>query len=103
MLSRTRVSLCLVLFPASIISGQTLNTGSFLGSVKDQSGAAISGATVRILRTDPPFQREFTTDEFGNYLAPRFLPESTASSSCALRFRRLSTAEFSSAPASRCV
>ena len=74
MLSRTAVYLCLVLFPASIISGQTLNTGSFLGSVKDQSGAAISGATVRILRTDPPFQREFTTDEFGNYLAPQIPP-----------------------------
>src|SRR5712692_2856178 len=70
MLSRPAVYL---LF-GCVLYGQTLNTGSFLGSVKDQSGAAISGATVRILRGDPPFQRDFTTDDLGNYQALQIPP-----------------------------
>ncbi|HUQ90520.1 MAG TPA: carboxypeptidase regulatory-like domain-containing protein [Bryobacteraceae bacterium] len=53
------------------VSGQTMNTGTLLGSVKDPSGAAVPEATVRIQRTDPPFERQVTTDGSGNYLAPQ--------------------------------
>jgi outer membrane receptor protein involved in Fe transport len=42
-----------------------------LGTVKDPSGAAVPDATVRIQRTDPPFERQLTTDATGNYLAPQ--------------------------------
>ena len=62
-----------LLFLASAVSffGQSLNTGTFLGSVKDQSGAVVPGATVRVLRDSPLFQREVTSDGEGNYQMPQ--------------------------------
>lgn len=63
----------LALAPVLLLS-QTLNTGAFVGSVKDQSGAALSGAAVRISRDNPPFQREATTDGLGNYQALQIPP-----------------------------
>jgi hypothetical protein len=63
----------LALAPALLLS-QTLNTGAFVGSVKDQSGAALTGAAVRISRDNPPFQREVTTDALGNYQALQVPP-----------------------------
>lgn len=57
--------LLVVLLPA-----QTMNTGTLLGTVKDPSGAAIANATVRVLRANPPFERQVSTDADGNYLFP---------------------------------
>ena len=58
---------CLSLLTASSALSQTINNGSFLGSVTDPSGAAVPGATVRVLRDNPPFRRETVTDAAGNY------------------------------------
>src|SRR2546425_13280923 len=54
-----------------LLFGQALNTGTFLGTVHDPSGAAIPRAVVRIMRENPAFTREVRTDEAGNYLAPQ--------------------------------
>jgi hypothetical protein len=48
-----------------------MNTGTLLGTVRDPSGAVLPDATVKILRTDPPFERQVSTDGSGNYLAPQ--------------------------------
>ena len=58
---------CLSVLTASSALSQTINNGSFLGSVTDPSGAAVPGATVRVLRDNPPFRREAVTDSAGNY------------------------------------
>ncbi len=47
--------------------GQTFNNGTFLGTVSDPSGAAVPGATVRVIRDNPPFHRDVVTDEAGNF------------------------------------
>lgn len=62
----TRIPL-LVLAGASLLLSQTFNTGAFLGTVIDSSGAAVPGATVRIMRTSPPFEREVLTNASGEY------------------------------------
>lgn len=53
------------------LAAQTMNTGTFLGTVKDPTGASIPEATVKIQRADPPFERQVTTDGTGNYIAPQ--------------------------------
>ncbi len=54
-----------------LLPGQTMNTGTLLGTVRDPTGAAVPGAVVTVQRIDPPFSRRVTTDENGNYLAPQ--------------------------------
>lgn len=49
------------------LSGQTLNSGTFVGSVRDQSGAAVPQAVVRASRQGTLFQRQAVTDAEGNY------------------------------------
>ena len=46
---------------------QLQNTGNFSGAVRDQSGASVTGVTVRVIRDNPLFTRETTTDDEGNY------------------------------------
>ena len=55
------------LFVIAALRGQTLNTGSFLGTVTDSTGAGVPGATVRFLREDTLAQRATVTDAEGNY------------------------------------
>ncbi|HEU0141187.1 MAG TPA: carboxypeptidase regulatory-like domain-containing protein [Bryobacteraceae bacterium] len=60
----------LLLLPAIVAAGgfaQSLNTGTFSGSVYDASGAVIPGATIRITSENTAFQRETTADAEGNY------------------------------------
>ncbi|MCL4854779.1 MAG: carboxypeptidase regulatory-like domain-containing protein, partial [Bryobacteraceae bacterium] len=60
----------LLLLPAIIAAGafaQSLNTGTFAGTVYDATGAVIPGATVRITSENTAFQRETTADAEGNY------------------------------------
>jgi Carboxypeptidase regulatory-like domain len=47
--------------------GQTLNFGSFSGTVRDPSGAAIAQAKVRIVRIETDAVRETRTGAEGNY------------------------------------
>jgi hypothetical protein len=53
---------------------QTMNTGTFLGTVRDESGSAIAGATVRVERVVLPLLREVTSDQQGAYLAQDIPP-----------------------------
>ncbi|HKV38583.1 MAG TPA: carboxypeptidase-like regulatory domain-containing protein, partial [Blastocatellia bacterium] len=50
------------------------NTGSILGSVTDQTGGAVSGATVTITDVSRGTARALTTDQSGSYDAPNLIP-----------------------------
>ena len=50
------------------------NFGRILGTVTDQTGAAIPGATVIILDTERGLARTLTTDQVGEYNAPTLIP-----------------------------
>jgi hypothetical protein len=50
------------------------STGRILGSVTDQSGAALSGAVVAIIDLARGTTRTLTTDEAGEYAAPDLVP-----------------------------
>ena len=49
-------------------------TGRLLGTVTDQSGAAVAGATVVITDVQRGTSRTVVTDESGNYVAPELQP-----------------------------
>lgn len=65
-----RTALGILALNAALLA-QTMNTGTLLGTIKDPTGAAVPEATITIQRTDPPFERQVTTDDAGNYLAPQ--------------------------------
>jgi hypothetical protein len=50
------------------------NAGRILGSVSDQTGAALSGARVVIIDVQRGVTRTMTTDEAGAYVAPNLFP-----------------------------
>ena len=52
------------------------SAGRILGSVTDQSGGAIAGATVTVTDVDRNVPRTLTTDQSGEYNAPNLLPGS---------------------------
>ena len=62
-----------ILFVCVSLSAQT-NTGRILGTVTDQSGAAIAGATVVVTNVQTGVARDLTTDNAGEYVAPNLLP-----------------------------
>jgi hypothetical protein len=57
----------------SIAVGQGTITGTILGTVKDPSGAVISGARITLTKEDTGVARESITDRDGNFLVA-FLP-----------------------------
>ncbi len=64
--SRLSVWLVLLLMPA-VVYGQA-STGQVRGTVFDQSGAVISGATVTIINQVTGEARETTSNEYGDYI-----------------------------------
>jgi Carboxypeptidase regulatory-like domain len=50
------------------------NFGRILGTITDQSGAVIGGATVSIIDTQRGLARTLTTDQAGEYNAPTLIP-----------------------------
>jgi hypothetical protein len=50
------------------------NTGRILGSVYDQSGGTVAGATVTVIDTERGINRTLTTDDAGEYNAPNLTP-----------------------------
>ena len=59
-------------FSASLFA--QVNQGRILGSVRDQSGGVIAGATVTVTDTLKGVSRTLTTDEAGEYAAPNLDP-----------------------------
>src|SRR5580700_7023073 len=52
------------------------STGRILGTVTDQSGGVIAGATVSVVDTARGLTRTLTTDDAGEYSAPNLIPGS---------------------------
>ncbi len=50
------------------------SSGRILGTVTDQSGGVIAGATVTVTDTQRGVSRSLTTDDAGEYSAPQLLP-----------------------------
>src|SRR5207302_2425910 len=50
------------------------NFGRILGTVTDQSGGVVSGATVSIIDKDRGVARTLSTDDAGEYNAPTLIP-----------------------------
>src|SRR6266852_4720624 len=50
------------------------NFGRILGSVTDESGGVVSGATVTVIDKDRGVARTLTTDDAGAYAAPTLIP-----------------------------
>ena len=77
--ARLRCCLQLVLLVFGVLLATTqlfsqANTGRILGSVTDQTGGAIAGATVTITDAERGTTRALTTDESGSYNAPSLIP-----------------------------
>ena len=51
-----------------------VNTGRILGTVTDQTGGVIAGATVTVTNTGTGVARTLTTDQAGEYIAPNLNP-----------------------------
>ena len=64
---------CLLLAVSVPAFSQTI-TGRILGTVTDQSGAAVAGATVIITDVQRGTSRTVVTDDSGNYVAPELQP-----------------------------
>ncbi|MCU1298551.1 MAG: Oar protein, partial [Acidobacteriaceae bacterium] len=64
------VGICLLCAPGVAQN----STGRILGSVTDQSGAALSGATISITDLARGTTRTLTTDGSGEYAAPDLVP-----------------------------
>ncbi len=64
----------LFLFSVSALAQST--AGRILGTLTDQSGAAVSGATVVVTDTQRGTSRTVTTDDSGNYAVPDLQPGS---------------------------
>ncbi|MGH9936169.1 MAG: carboxypeptidase regulatory-like domain-containing protein, partial [Blastocatellia bacterium] len=87
--------LALVLTLGMGLSGLSQSIQStILGAVKDQSGAAVSGATVEVLNQGTNFVRKLTTDENGDYRVPNLEPGRYSVTVVASGFRRWVRAEI---------
>jgi hypothetical protein len=67
---------CASLFLVSLPLFSQGSAGRILGSVADQSGGVVAGATVTVLDVQRGISRTLTTDEAGEYVAPDLLPGS---------------------------
>ncbi|PYU28456.1 MAG: hypothetical protein DMG31_20085, partial [Acidobacteria bacterium] len=65
------------------------NLGRILGTVTDQTGGVISGATVTIIDKDRGVARTLTTDDAGEYNAPSLIPGTYIVRAEAKGFKRL--------------
>ncbi|MFN6203938.1 MAG: TonB-dependent receptor domain-containing protein, partial [Acidobacteriota bacterium] len=61
-------------FTLTGLASAQVTTGSILGSVKDNGGAAVKGAQVTITEVGKSTSTAYTTDDEGNYLAPFLIP-----------------------------
>src|SRR5947209_8649666 len=61
------------LLASTLAMSQTVN-GSFRGTVRDESGAAIPGAAVKLTNAGTGVTRETVTDAVGDYVLPNIAP-----------------------------
>jgi len=62
----------LIVFLSAVVFAQTQTSGRLAGTVQDQTGAAVQGATVIV--TDPAIRQSVVTDTQGNYSLPLLPP-----------------------------
>ena len=76
MILRKKVALLLVLYLLTLSNAlaQGPTTGRIEGTVKDQNGAVIPGAEVKVINKATANERTATTDEVGHYATPLLLP-----------------------------
>src|SRR6202521_2297711 len=74
--------LCLPLFSQG-------SSGRILGTVTDQSGGVVAGATITIIDKDRGVARNLTTDDAGEYNAPTLIPGTYTVRAAAKGFRTL--------------
>src|SRR6266852_7995914 len=80
-------ALGVMLFSVSLFS--QANFGRILGTVTDQSGGVLSGATVIIIDKDRGVARNLITDDAGEYNAPTLIPSTYTVRVEAKGFRKL--------------
>ena len=71
--ARLLVTMVAILFLSASLYAQS-NQGRILGTVRDQSGGIIAGATVTVTDMLKGVNRTLTTDEAGEYSAPNLDP-----------------------------
>src|SRR5580700_4236620 len=64
----------LVTILASLPAFSQANLGRMLGTVTDQTGGVVAGATVTVLDVQRGIARSLTTDDAGEYNAPNLTP-----------------------------
>jgi hypothetical protein len=67
------VASVILVFVVSLPVVSQTNTGRVMGTVTDQTGAAINGATVIVTDVERGVTRSLTTDQAGAYVAPNLL------------------------------
>jgi hypothetical protein len=65
------------------------NTGRILGTVTDQSGGVVAGATVTVIDTERGVTRTLTSDDAGEYNAPNLTPSNYTVRAEAKGFKKL--------------
>jgi len=78
--------LTLILTAASVLASPT---GSITGAIKDQSGAAISGAQITLVRTDTNTRLTARTDANGAYQFPQLPPANYSLTVEAIGFKKV--------------
>src|SRR5580698_8484219 len=71
--ARLLVTMVAILFLSASLYAQS-NQGRILGTVRDQSGGTIAGATVTVTDVLKGVNRTLTTDDAGEYSAPNLDP-----------------------------
>src|SRR5690349_12405731 len=78
---RLKTGVCLSVFIAAVSASLMClpafsqgSAGRILGSVTDQSGGVLAGATVTVLDVQRGIPRALITDQSGEYVAPSLLP-----------------------------
>jgi hypothetical protein len=77
-IKKTKVFLTLTIMLIAVVFAQSINaqsgTTGISGTVTDQTGAAVPGATVRLVNTAIGFERTVTTNDEGKYNFPTIQP-----------------------------
>src|SRR5580700_3571607 len=73
-LARHAAVLCVALLLSVALIHAQANLGRISGTITDQTGGAMVGATVTVLDTQRGISRNLTTDDAGEYVAPNLTP-----------------------------